>query len=74
MSAVKKNQFSLKQYHDLKNPASYGGASRFTKKSESISLKRGKVILENDLGYTLHKPRRQKFPTLPIKVFTINEQ
>lgn len=52
----------------------YGGASRFTKKSQVISLKRAKAILENDLGYTLHKPRRQKFPTLPIKVFTIDEQ
>ena len=26
------------------------------------------------LGYTLHKPTRRKFPTLPVKVFTIDEQ
>ena len=74
MSTVKKkNQFLLKQYHDLENPASYGGVSRFAK-SQGISLKRAKAILENDLGYTLHKPRQRKFPTLPVKVFTIDEQ
>ena len=51
MSAVKKtNQFLLKQYHDLNNPASYGGVSRFAK-SQGISLKRAKSILEKDVGY-----------------------
>jgi len=74
MPTVKKpNQFLLKQYHDPKNSASYGGVSRFAK-NQGISLKKAKTILENDLGYTLHKPRRSKFPTLPVKVFTIHEQ
>ena len=74
MSTVKKtNQFLLKQYHDLNNPASYGGVSRFAK-NQGISLKRAKTILENDLGYTLHKPRRRKFTVLPVKVFTMDEQ
>ena len=30
--------------------------------------------MENVLGYTPHKPCQRKFPTLPVKVFTINEQ
>ena len=30
--------------------------------------------LEQLLSYTLHKPRRRRFPTLPTKVFSINEQ
>ena len=33
-----------------------------------------KQILEKDLGYTLHKPTRRKFPTLPVKVFNKDEQ
>ena len=74
MPAVKKtNQFLSKQYHNLENPASYDGVSRFTK-SQGFSVKKAKAILEYDLGYTLHKPARRKFPTLPIKVFTIHEQ
>ena len=63
----------LKQYHDPANPGSYGGVSRFAK-SRGISLKKAKSVLEHDLGYTLHKPTRRKFPTLPVKVFTIDEQ
>ena len=74
MSKVKKtNKFLLKQYHDLENPGSYGGVSRFAK-SQGISVKQAKAILENDLGETLHKPQSRKFPTLPVKVFMIDEQ
>ena len=63
----------LAQYHDPENPASYGGVSRFAK-SQGISVKKAKQILEKDLGYTLHKPRRRHFPTLPVKVFNVDEQ
>ena len=63
----------LKQYHDPANPGSYGGVSRFAT-NQGISLKKAKSVLEHDLGYTLHKPTRRKFPTLPVKVFTIDEQ
>ena len=31
-------------------------------------------MLEKDLGYTLHKPRRRRFPTLPVLVFNIDQQ
>ena len=63
----------LKQYHDPANPGSYGGVSRFVK-SQGISLKKAKSVLEHDLGCTLHKPTRCKFQTLPLIVFTIDEQ
>ena len=63
----------LKQYHDPAIPGSYGDVSRFAK-SQGISLNKAKSVLEHDLGYTLHKPTRRKFPTLPVKVFTIDEQ
>ena len=42
----------LKQYHDPANPGSYGAVSRFAK-SQGISLKKAKSILEHNLGYTL---------------------
>lgn len=31
-------------------------------------------MLRNDLGYELHKPTRQRFPTLPVLVFEPDEQ
>ena len=31
-------------------------------------------MLQKDLGYTLHKPRRRRFPTLPVLVFNMYEQ
>ena len=63
----------LAQYHNFENSASYGGVSRFAK-SQGISLKWAKAILENYLGYMLRKPPRSKFSTLPVKVFTMDEQ
>ena len=73
MKENKTDKVLLEQYHDSENPGSYGGVSRFAK-SQGISIKKAKAVLEHDLGYTLHKPTRRKFPTLPIKVFTIEEQ
>ena len=63
----------LEYYHDPENPGSYGGIERFAKEN-GVSLKRAKRILEKDLGYTFHKPRRRKFQTLPVVVFGIDEQ
>ena len=39
-------------------------------------LPAGKVreILQADLGYTLHKPTRRQFPTLPVLVMGMDEQ
>lgn len=63
----------LNRYHDPENPGSYGGVTRFAK-ANNIPIRRARTILEKDLGYTLHKPRRCHFPTLPVVVFNINEQ
>lgn len=37
-------------------------------------MRRARIILQKDLGYTLPNPRRRHFPTLPVVVFNINEQ
>ena len=73
MKRKQTDKILLESYHDPENPGSYGGVTRFAKDNR-ISIKRAKQILEKDLGYTLHKPRRRKFPTLPVKVFTTDEQ
>ena len=61
----KTDKLLLEYYHDPESPGSYGGVERFSKENR-ISLKRAKRILEKYLGYTVHKQRRRKFPTLPV--------
>ena len=63
----------LTRYQDPSRPGSLGGATRFAK-ANAISVKRAREILQRDLGYTLHKPRRRRFPTLPVVVFGMDEQ
>ena len=63
----------LARYRDPLKPSSLGGLTRFPK-ANNISVKRAREVLERDLGYTLHKPRRQRFPTNPVVVFGIDEQ
>lgn len=63
----------LEQYHDPEKPGSYGVMERFTIDNR-ISVKHAKQIIEKDLGLMLHKLRRRKFPTLPVKMFNIHEQ
>ena len=51
-----------------------GGVQRFAR-AHKLSYVEAKKILEKDLGYTLHRPRRQGgFPSLPVLVFSIDEQ
>ena len=73
----RKNHFStgvlLARYRDPLKPGSLGGLTRFAK-ANNILVKRTREVLERDLGYTLHKPRRRQFPTLPVLVFGIDEQ
>ena len=63
----------LAQYRDRFKPGSLGGLTRFAK-ANNISVKRAREVLDRDLGYTLHKPRRRRFPILPLLVFGIDEQ
>jgi transposase InsO family protein len=67
------DQVLLNRYHDPKNPGSYGGVTRCAKAND-IPIRRARTILQKDLGYTLHKPRRRNYPTLPGEGFGIDEQ
>ena len=37
-------------------------------KAQGLPLKKAQRLLEQDVGYTLHKPRRRRFATLPVIV------
>ena len=63
----------LARYRDPFKPGSLGGLTRFAK-ANNTSVKRAREVLDRDLGYTFHKPRRRRFPTLPVLVFGIDEQ
>ena len=63
----------LGRYRDPSRPGSQGGLTRFAK-ANKISVRRAREVLQRDLGYTLHKPRRRRFPTVPVVVFGIDEQ
>ena len=50
-----------------------GGVARFVR-AQKLPIGKVRKTLERDLGYTLHKPRRRHFPTLPVMVLGIDEQ
>ena len=60
-------------YADPSQPGSLGGVTKFAK-AYKVPQPLAKQQLQQLLSYTLHKPRRRRFPTLPTLVFTINEQ
>ena len=60
-------------YVDPSEPGSLGGVDAFAK-AHKISQAQAKQQLEHLPSYTLHKPRRRRFPTLLTKVFSINKQ
>jgi len=49
-----------------------GGVQRFAR-AHKIPLEKAQRVLERDLAYTLHKPRR-RFPTLPVIVGGLDDQ
>ena len=51
-------------------PGSLGGVQRFAK-AHRLSLKQAQRVLERDLAYTLHKPRRRRFPTVPCDCWRV---
>ena len=63
----------LSRYRDPLKAGSLGGITRFAK-ANKISIRRARDVLQRDLGYSLHKPRRRRFPTLPVMVYGIDEQ
>ena len=62
-----------RRYCDPGQPGSLGGVARFAK-AQGITVQRAKRILAHELGYTLHKPTRRRFPTLRVLVFGPDEQ
>ena len=63
----------LARYHDPRAPGSLGGVQRFAR-AHKIPLKKAQRVLQRDLAYTLHKPRRRRFPTLPVIVGGLDDQ
>ena len=64
----------LEAYGDPTKPGSLGGASRFGR-IHRLKPAEAQKILEKDLAYTLHRPRRcRRFPTLLVLVFGKDEQ
>ena len=63
----------LNRYHDPRAPGSLGGVQRFAK-THRLPLKKAQRVLERDLAYTLHKPRRRRFPTVPVIVGGLDDQ
>ena len=63
----------LSLYRDPSVAGSLGGVARFAK-AQKLPVAKVREKLEADLGYTLHKPTRRRFPTLPVLVFGIDEQ
>ena len=60
-------------YVDPTEPGSLGGVAKFAK-AHKIPVSKAKKDLQQVLSYTLHKPRRRRFKTLPTLVLKINEQ
>ena len=63
----------LKDYKNPEKPGSLGGVGRFAK-INNLNLTKTKRALENELAYTLHKPRRRRFATTPVMVYGMDEQ
>ena len=58
---------------DPKAVGALGGIKRFAK-AHGITQRKAKSILERNLTYSLHKPVRRRFKTLPVLVFNIDQQ
>jgi len=63
----------LSHYHDTRAPGSLGGVQRFAR-AHRLPLKQVQRVLERDLAYALHKPRRRRFPTVPVIVGGLDDQ
>ena len=63
----------LSRYHDPRAEGSLGGVQRFAR-AHKIPLKRAQRVLEQDLAYTLHQPRRRRLTTLPVILGGLDDQ
>ena len=60
-------------YVDPSQPGSLGGVAKFAK-AHGLTQSKARQVLQTLLSYTLHKPRRRHFPTLPVMVFKVDQQ
>ena len=67
------SQKLLASYVNPSEPGSLGGVAKFAK-AHGLSNLKAKKLLDGVLSYTLHKSRRRKFPTIPVMVFSIDQQ
>ena len=63
----------VRSYEDPSVPGSQGGVTRFAK-ARGLPIGQVRKRLEASLGYTLHKPTRRRFRTVPVMVYGIDEQ
>ena len=63
----------LAEYEDPGQEGALGGVQAFTR-AHKLSVNEARKILESSLAYTLHKPRRRRFATVPTLVFGPHEQ
>ena len=61
------------QYKDPGRPGSLGGLQRFAR-AQKQTVQQVRPRLEKELAYTLHKPVRRRFPTLPVMAMGIDHQ
>ena len=73
MSGKEKEPATPASYEDPAAPGSLGGVQRFAK-AHGIRSAEARKILEQVRSYTLHKPRRVRFSTLPVVVNGIDDQ
>ena len=60
-------------YEDPQEPGALGGVQPFAQ-AHKLKTPQAQRILQSVLSYTLHKPRRTRFPTAPTLVFDRDEQ
>ena len=60
-------------YEDPQEPGALGGVQPFAQ-AHKLKTPQAQRILQSVLSYTLHKPRRTRFPTTPTLVFDRDEQ
>ena len=60
-------------YEDPQAPGALGGVQPFAQ-AHKLKTPQAQRILQSVLSYTLHKPRRTRFPTAPTLVFDRDEQ
>jgi len=64
---------SQRDYEDPSQPGALGGVRAFAK-AHDLKDAEAKRRLEEVLSYTLHRPTRRRFPTVPTLVFSPHEQ